>query len=99
MTRLRHQHTFPHLTNLYDQLLLLLLIAKHAEELGIMEYLQACLDPPPVAWEMDCREVRQAVAAGEDIEQYRNAFDIYMRTGNIELFRNLKGVKVFTGKD
>ena len=83
-----------------DQLLLLLLLAKHAEELGVMRYLQACINPPlPVAWEMDSKEVRQAIAEGTAPEQYTKAIDLYTRTGSTELFRNLKGVKVFTGKN
>jgi len=85
---------------MHDQLLLLLLIAKHAEELGLPRYLEACINqPPPVAWEMDCKEVRQAIAAGADPHQYQKALDLYTRTGDTELFRNLKGVKVFTEKN
>jgi hypothetical protein len=95
MKRLRHRLAPPRPSNMYDQLLLLLLIAKHADELGIMKYLQACLDLPPlVAFDMDCKEVRQAIAEGEDTEQYRKAIDLYVRTGSTELLRNLRGVKV-----
>jgi hypothetical protein len=95
MRQRHHRPIYPHPTDIYDQLLLLLLIAQHREELGIMDDIQAYIDQtPPVAFDMDCKEVRQAIAAGEDPQQYQKAFDLYTRTGSTELLSNLRGVKV-----
>jgi hypothetical protein len=100
MKRLCHRLALPHLSDMYDQLLLLLLIAQHGEEVGVMNDIQAYIDqPPPVAWEINSQEVRQAIAEGTDPQQYQKALDLYTRTGDTKLFRNLRGVKVFTGKD
>jgi len=95
MRQRHHRPVLPHPTNMSDQLLLLLLLAKHAEEIGLPRYLEACINPlPPKVWEMDCKEVRQAIAEGADPHQYQKALDLYTRTGDTALFRNLRGVKV-----
>jgi len=95
MRQRHHRPVLPHPSNMYDQLLLLLLIAKHAEQIGLLRYLRACINPlPEVTFDMDCKAVRQAIAAGADPQQYQKAFDLYTRTGDTALFRNLRGVKV-----
>lgn len=51
-------------------------------------------DDPPV-WTIDCKEVRQAIASGVELEKYQRALYLYVRTRNLAYLRGLKGVKIF----